>query len=269
MKRPALHTMMALLLGAGAALAQEPRRDTLPPVSISGRASEPVQKSYRRMLRGLDYFERERAAVAPNASLRFKLLPRQRGTEMDDIVLELIGRSFDYPLPIALDHSFELPRDERALREDALVSPNRKRLSMTWRTEIRTPGWPAGSRRLGDLRLECEVGLEAGLISNGGVIARIAELFQDSKRYCDRPDTQYLFFTERPLFGVTLVAGARRETLPVERLYARASDDPGLKDDLPFCDCEVLVDRSYFLPLGDHSWPDDTRVEFDYMDDEQ
>ena len=32
-------------------------------------------------------------------------------------------------------------------------------------------------------------------------------------------------------------------------------------------DCEVLVDRTYFLPLGDRSWPDDTRVEFEYMDD--
>jgi hypothetical protein len=29
----------------------------------------------------------------------------------------------------------------------------------------------------------------------------------------------------------------------------------------------VLVDRTYFLPLGDPSWPDDTRVEFEYMDD--
>jgi hypothetical protein len=28
----------------------------------------------------------------------------------------------------------------------------------------------------------------------------------------------------------------------------------------------VLVDRAYFMPLGDSSWPDDTRVEFEYMD---
>jgi hypothetical protein len=36
---------------------------------------------------------------------------------------------------------------------------------------------------------------------------------------------------------------------------------------LPYCDCEVLVDRTYYLPLGDTSWPDDTLVEFEYMDD--
>ena len=44
-----------------------------------------------------------------------------------------------------------------------------------------------------------------------------------------------------------------------------ASDDPQLANDLPYCDCEVLVDRTYFLPLGDPSWPDETRVEFEYM----
>ncbi|MBF8279701.1 MAG: hypothetical protein HW385_1133, partial [candidate division NC10 bacterium] len=25
--------------------------------------------------------------------------------------------------------------------------------------------------------------------------------------------------------------------------------------------------RTYFLPLGDRSWPDDTLIEFEYMDD--
>jgi hypothetical protein len=29
----------------------------------------------------------------------------------------------------------------------------------------------------------------------------------------------------------------------------------------------VLVDRTYVLPLGDRSWPDDTLVEFEFMDD--
>jgi hypothetical protein len=259
--------LVAAGLVAGADCCAQSASAALPPVSISGKSSAPVEKSYRRMIQGLDYFERARAALAPAASLRFKLLPRKPGTDMDRVVLEVIGATFDYPIPVAIDHTFVLERDPRALREDAVVATNRRRLSMTWRTEVRTPGLPADSRRLGDLRLECLVGLEAGLVSNSGLIGRIAELFSDSAAYCGRADSRYLFFAERPLFGVTLVAGARREALPVDRLYATASDDPGLKDDLPFCDCEVLLDRTYFLPLGDRSWPDDTRVEFDYMDD--
>jgi hypothetical protein len=219
------------------------------------------------MVQGLDYFERARAAIAPNASLRFKLLPRKPGTDMDHIVLEVIGSTFDYEVPIAHDHTFVLERNLEALQENALVSPNRERLSMTWRAEIRTPGLPPDSRRLGDLRLECRVGLEAGLVSNSSPIGRIADLFTDNTSYCDSKNARYLYFAERPVFSVTLVADARREVLPIDQLYAMASDDPGLKYDLPYCDCEMLVDRTYFLPLGDHGWPDDTRVEFEYMED--
>lgn len=242
-------------------------KEALPQVTVTGTSSDPVEKSYRKMVRGMDYFERARPALAPDASLRFKLLPRKPGTRMDHIALELIATTFDYELPVAADRTFVIPRDPKALQEDAVVSPNRKRMTMTWRTEIRTPGLPPGTRRLGDLRLECLVGLESGLVSNLSLVARLADLFTDSRSYCGRKAARYLYFAERPLFSVTLVAGERREVLPTDRLYAAASDDLDFKSDLPFCDCEVLVDRTYFLPLGDPSWPNDTRVEFEYMDD--
>ena len=258
---------LSLIAVCAAAFAQQKPSDTLPQVSVSGPSSPSVEKSFRKMVRGMDYFDQHRAAMAPDATLRFKLLPRKPGTDMNHIVLEVIGTSFDYELPIAPDRTFVLARNPQAMQEDAVVTTNRKRLSMTWRTEIRTPGQAADNRRLGDLRLECEVGLEAGLVSNSGLIGRIAELVTSTKGYCDRKDSKYMFFAERPVFSVTLVAGARREVLSIDKLYAMASDDPGLKADLPFCDCEMLVDRTYFLPLGDHSWPDDTRVEFEFMDD--
>ena len=258
---------IGLLAACTALCAQEKPRNVLPPVTVTASSTDPVEKSLRKMVRGMDYFERSRAATAPEASLRFRLLPRKPGTDMDHIQLEVIGSTVAYDVPIAPDHTFMLERNPKALQEDAVVSPNRKRLSMTWRTEIRTPGLPANTRRLGDLRLECQVGLEADLVSNSSPIARIANLFTDPKSYCERVNAKYLYFAERPLFSVTLAAGARREVLPIDQLYAMASDDPGLAADLPYCDCEMLVDRTYFLPLGDRSWPDDTRVEFEFMDD--
>jgi hypothetical protein len=258
---------LALLAACTALSAQEKPRQALPRVTITATSTDPVDKSFRKMIRGMDYFERARRAFAPHASLRFKLLPRKPGTDMDHVLLEVIGSTFSYEVPVAADHTFVLERNPKALQEDAVVSANRKRLSMTWRTEIRTPGLPPHTRRLGDLRLECLVGLEADLVSNSNPLGRIADLFTDSESYCDRKESKYLFFAERPLFSVTLVADGRREVLPIDQLYAMASDDPGLESDLPYCDCEVLVDRTYFLPLGDHSWPDDTRVEFEFMDD--
>jgi hypothetical protein len=244
----------------------QPKAD-LGAVTVTAQGN-PVEKSYRRMVEGMDLFERMHA-LAPNAQLRYKLLPRKRGTNMDEIRLEVVGNTFSYVVPVAPDRTFTLTRDPKAWAEDAAVLPNRRKLTMTWRTDIRTPGLPPGTRRLGDLRLECMVGIQAGLVSNtsSALMEKFRSLLTDPFRYCGQKNSQYLFFAERPVFAVTLVAGNRREVLPVDSLYAGASDDPGLPQDLPFCDCEVMLDRTYFLPLGDKSWPDDTLVEFEYMED--
>ena len=242
----------------------------LPTVTISAKANpDPVEKSYRKMIRGMDLFDAERSLLAPGASLRFKLLPRRPETDLNRIEMEVIGTTVDFLVPIAPDQTFTLARNPKAYDENAQVSPNRRAQSMTWRSEIKTPGLPANTRRLGDLRLECRVGMEAGLISNtSNIVGRMVKALLDTPAYCDRQVPLYLFFAERPLFSVALVAGPRREILPIDMLYAAASDDPKLKDELPYCDCEVLVDRTYVLPLGDRSWPDDTLVEFEYMEGE-
>jgi hypothetical protein len=238
----------------------------LPPVTITAKANrDPVEKSYRAMVRGMDLFER-RHGLAPDAQLRFRLLPRHRDTNMREIELDVVGATVETSVPIAPDNTFVLQRDPKALAEDAKLIPNRRRQSMTWRTEIRTPGLPPQTRRLGDLRLECEVGLEAGLVSNNrGLLDQLLGRAERTPAYCAGSEVRYLFFSEQPLFGVTLVYGQRREALPVSQLYAGAVDDPDIRADLPYCDCEVLLDRSYFLPLGDRSWPDDTLVEFEPM----
>ena len=266
--------LLALAAAAAAATAwpqaqpAPPAASTLPGVTISSRGNpDPVEKSYRRMVRGMDLFERRRA-MSPQGELRFKLLPRKPGVSLDRLELLVLGRTVEMPVAVAPDRTFTLERNTRAWDENAMVTPDRKALTMTWRAEVRTPGLPAGTRRLGDLRLECMVGMEAGLYSNSpSFIARLFSEISSTPAYCDNPENRYLFFADRPVFGVTLVSGARREMVPASRLYAAAIDTPTLADELSYCDCEMLLDRTYFLPLGDRSWPDDTRVEFDFMED--
>ncbi|MDO8284035.1 MAG: hypothetical protein Q7T69_03415 [Rhodoferax sp.] len=270
LRTPARMAWVLLVLCVSATAQQQgPPVEQMPAVTVSGKANpNPVEKSYRKMLKGMEHFARQHGQ-SPDAELRFKLLPRKPGTDMQTITLAVVGDTVDFLVPIAMDHTFTLPRNALALQEDAQVIPNRRALSMTWRTDIRTPGLPPDTRRLGDLRLECKVGMEAGLISNSSsFIGRLTSAALDTPAYCDKPAPLYLFFADRPLFSVTLVFGQRREILAIDKLYANASDDPGLQGNLPYCDCEVLVDRTYVLPLGDRSWPDDTRVEFEYMDGE-
>ena len=238
---------------------------TLPPVEVRA-LRDPVAKSYRKIVQGMDVFE-QRRSFAPDAPLRFKLLPRSRDTNMQGITLDVVGESLSIPVDVAADNTFALDRLPQALEQDAVVTPNRTAGSMTWRTDIRTPGLPPDTRRLGDLRLECLVGMEADLVSDFRTfLGHIAKLLRP-RDYCNQREVHYLFFTERPLFSVTLVAGSRREVLPVDQLYAGITRNPMTAGELQYCDCEVLIDRTYYAPLGDPSWPDDTLLVFEYMDD--
>jgi hypothetical protein len=226
----------------------------------------PVDKSYREMVKGMELFE-EMRALAPQATLRYRLYPRKRDTDMQIGQLYLVGRSFERPVPISPDNTFAMARDRKALAEDAAVRSERRLDSMTWRADIRTPGLPPHTRRLGDLRLECLVGVEAGLISRyPGVVARFFKLLQSPRDFCGRAYVPYLFFAERPLFAVTLQAGERREMLSVGNLYAGIAHGRTPEDERKHCDCEALLDRAYTLPLGDRTWPDDTLVKLEYMD---
>ena len=103
---------------------------------------DPVDKSYRKMIKGMERFARERA-LAPAAPLRFQLLPRLPTVDMRGITLRIAGDTVSVPVEVAPDNSFVLPRNEVALREDAAVVANRKTTSMTWRAQIITPGLPA------------------------------------------------------------------------------------------------------------------------------
>ena len=107
--------------------------------------------------------------------------------------------------------------------------------------------------------------MDSGLISNDPqIIAWLSSMLYSTDKVCSQPDGNYLFFTERPLFGVTLVHGERRVSLPFKMLYAGGEQTPA---SLPYCDCQVLLDRTYYAPLWDARWPDDTLLEFTYMDE--
>lgn len=248
---------LAVLAGHQAAHAQ--------PATVKVQSTrDPVDKSYRKMIKGMERFARERA-LAPAAPLRFQLLPRLPTVDMRGITLRIAGDTVSVPVEVAPDNSFVLPRNEAALREDAAVVANRKTTSMTWRAQIITPGLPAGTRRLGDMRLECLVGVEAGLVSNSSpLFGWISNALTTPEQVCNSPNGNYLFFAERPVFSVRLRAGERVETLPFSMLYAGGEQS---KADLQFCDCQVMLDRTFYAPIWDKSWPDDTLVEFEYMED--
>jgi hypothetical protein len=193
------------------------------------------------MLDGMDAFDHYHS-LAPQAELKFILRPQQPNLTGADLKLRIVGDSVNIEVPIAADYTFSVPRDESAAKYDADLRLSTKKGLFRWRPDIHTAGLPGGTRRLGDLRLECEVRWAvdkfdasfiqlAYLIPLGGV--------------CHTSRSRIFYTTASPITGATLVSGSRREKLPVERLDAK--------------------DRTrYAPPLHDQSWPDDTLVEFEF-----
>lgn len=255
----------ALLL----ALASAPLFAQSAPIVSVNTTRHPVDKSYRKMIQGMELFEKQHA-MAPEAQLRFKLLPRLPSTDMQHIAVKVVGDSLTLPVVLDANNTFAIERNQTAWNEDAAVITNRKAGSMTWRADIRSPGLPANVRRLGDLRLECQVGLESDLVSEGlPIVSTLARAIRKLTNVCDSKDVHYFYFTDRPLFSVTLKDRGRTEVLAITELYAGALYDPPSAFQLAHMDCQALLDRTYFVPLGDHRWSDDTLVVFEYMDEER
>lgn len=124
-------------------------------VEISN-VKDPDWKSYRVMLKGLDAFEKYHAH-APQASPQFILKPRRLDVSLSGVSLRLASDESSLVIPLAANGSFVLPRNEEAAAQKAELMINRKKEMFRWWPLVQTHGIANQHRRLGDLRLECEM----------------------------------------------------------------------------------------------------------------
>ena len=230
-------------------------------VQVDG-LSNPDSQSYRRMLKGMDAFEQHHA-LAPAALMRYRLYPRLPGVKAQGVRLSLKSDAGTQPISVDADLTFILPRDARALADGAEVVSNRPSRSFAWGPDVRTPGLPPNTRRLGDLRLECQIDRAASLLV--GLKTPAYYVIEATIDVCKAFPGSWLYYGERAIFNVTLVHGERRQVLLSPHLYGSMMPTAiqVFYDFYP-----LLIDRTYHIRVSDTSWPDDTLVELEYMDDE-
>lgn len=224
----------------------EPSPEDTPPeasqqVSVSG-TRDPDWKPYRKMLAGMDAFEHYHS-LAPQTELKFILRPQQADLTVAGLKLGILGNNVSIEVPIASDYTFSLPRDDAAAKDDADVQLSSKKGLFRWRPDIHTPGLAAGTRRLGDLRLECEVRWAVDKFDSS--FLQLAYLLPLGGA-CHTSRSRIFYASSAAITGVTLVSNSRRESLPAERLNQKDH-------------------TRYAPPLHDTSWPDDTLLEFEFM----
>ena len=200
----------------------------------------PALRPYRIMTRGLDAFDKHHA-LAPKAALRFELW-NQDGTipASDGLNLRLAGDTVDLSLPVDAEATFVLPRSQEALDDNADLVLNRKKEQMQWRPRVRSPGVPDNARRLGDMRLECEVAW-AVMKDQIGFVARTAMAAVGGM--CHSPMTALSYRPPKPLAAAVLTSGERTRTLTLR------------KDG-----------NSFIVPLRDTSWDDESMIVYQFAD---
>jgi hypothetical protein len=231
--------LLALGMAWPQAAAAEPEAP-LPTVSVSG-TRDPDLKTYKAFLAGIDAFDAHHA-LAPDARLQFLLTARDPGFAMSGLTMHIQADDLKIAVPVAPDGHFAMPRNAEAAQKDAEVILNKKRGALRWRPDIRSPGVPAGMRRLGDLRLECEVLWAVEKMEMPSFQRVFINAFNGP---CKTSAVHTNYVAPRPVRAVTLVSGTRHAHL----------DEKWIEDD----------GRMYVPPLHDASWPDDTLLEFDFL----
>ncbi|MBX9869171.1 MAG: hypothetical protein K2X63_05180 [Burkholderiaceae bacterium] len=127
------------------------------PQSVEIIASkDPDSKLYRNLLKGLEAFEKYHAA-APQAEPKFILKPRKEGLDDSHLSARIAYDEISIPVQVANDATFTLPRNAEAKEKNAEVLLNQKKNLYRWWPYIRSPQLAPNQRRLGDLRLECQM----------------------------------------------------------------------------------------------------------------
>lgn len=224
-------------LGAGA-------QEATPSVEVQG-VKNPDMRSYRAVVAGLDAFEKHHALAPAAPELRFRLSARN-GQELpagEPLYLRIVGNGDPIPVPIAADGTFSVPRAQSAIDDDADLILNRRKGALNGRPDVRTPGLPDNVRRLGDLRLECQVMVAIGKKELGLMLTLFVNTVAMTTDWCDmsvnKKKINFTFSSPRALESAEIVDGERRARL-------------------------TTFDFGFRPPIAEPEWSNDARIELHY-----
>jgi hypothetical protein len=207
---------------------------------------DPELASYRAMYAGIEAFAKYHHLAPEVSEVRFQLVPKASLPKVNfkDLTITLRGNDASIPIPVSEHGKFSLPINQAAYDEDAELVLNRRKGLFQGRPDVRTPGIPANMRRLGDLRLECEVKTSIAKRQMNFALRAAVAAATLGMDMCQSKHMTIGFSADAELAGVRLISGERRLTL-----------EPGLSG---------FSGTHFFPPLWDQSWPDDTLIEFHF-----
>lgn len=191
---------------------------------------------YAMFLRGADAFVAHHG-LAPAASLRFSVRD-PRHAPLTDLKLALVDDEDRLALPLDREETFALPAGSHFKGEGSWIVANRKSGTLDVYPRVMSPEIPDDQRRLGDLRLECEV-MWAMRKDTAPLFIRVAARL--TAGICHSPNFALHKQVARKLAAAALVQGDRKESIALAK-----------------------GGYAYIPPLYDRSWSDDARVVLEF-----
>jgi hypothetical protein len=252
--------VLALTMWSGAAGA-EPQDHENGTVRING-VRNPEVHAYRAIVAGLDTFDAQHALAPGVPQLLFQARTRS-GRLLDAALLEgrpafegkpatealsaRLSGDGNYSLALALDEQgrFQVPRSQPAWDADAELRLSRKHSEVRVWPSVRSPGLAANQRRLGDIRLECQVFVAIAKKEAPLHIVLLGNAVMLGSDWCAfMKDKEHTWGVSMPgpLGAAVLREGQRSTALRVKG-------------------------SRFEVPIGDTSWSNDAIVEVAFGDD--
>lgn len=204
---------------------------------------QPEMHTYRAIVAGLDAFD-EQHALAPAAPQLLFVVRSRSGAALTGPIPTARLAGDDFTLPLAVDAAalFSVPRSRQAWDANAeLVLSRKRREARVW-PYVRSPGLAANQRRLGDLRLECQVFVTIAKKEAPFYIVALADTVFLTSDWCSffkDEDRHWEVHVPAPLRAAVLREGERRLALRVKQ-------------------------NAFELPIGDISWGNDAVIDLEF-----
>lgn len=207
----------------------------------SESVGKPMTWRYQLLQKAQDLFEKRAAMQAPGATLSFSL-PKVDAAQGNNQV-DLVRADKRIALPMVSNTAFAFIRDADAAENDAMVVVNRnfpKGVINHPNVQVRSPGLPAGVRRMGDLRLACAAQIEMAKAEGLKFRALLATAGIFGVNVCDKLEVTKIDAPTAPYDTVLIEDGARRLVQPAA--------------------------QADLLQLGDKNWSDNARISYTVSD---
>jgi hypothetical protein len=242
--RPVLTALFTGTLLASPGTHAEPENEATREIVVKDIRA-PELKHYRAMLAGVDAFEADHKLAPAATEVRFRLRPKASNPDADlnELKLRIALDEGSIPLPLAPDHSFVLPRNARAEKENGDLVLNKHKGAYRWQADVLSAGVPPNMRRLGDLRLECRVEVAVIKAEISFWVRALVNSFLMSSDWCGVEKVTFPTYSARKLKAAWLLQGDQRIALELS--------DFGM---------------GYVAPSGNKAHPDDALITLEYAD---